>query len=103
VDVEDAVSGPRLHDQLLPRHDVYYENVTWGHTVHVVAPKAVTALQARRQTTTPAPIGVGVAQAVVVEYSGGGGGGGGGSGRSSSRGVLMARSDERKDGAPAAF
>lgn len=122
-----SVSAPRLHDQLLPATDCFVENYTWGHTTHHMSAAAVSSLKSRGQSASPASRGIGVSQAVLVDYSGrqgivaGGGsthlgtvagkatglGAGSGSGSrsssGSSKGVLIAKSDSRKDGAPAGY
>ncbi|KAF8065580.1 GGT2 [Scenedesmus sp. PABB004] len=111
ADVGAAVSGARVHDQLLPRADAFFENVSWGRTDHQLPAGAVSALRARGQVTTPAAFALGVAQAIFVSYDAGAAaaeglqlrGGDHAAGGGAARGVLLAASDARKDGAPLGY
>jgi gamma-glutamyltranspeptidase len=109
ADVGPAVASPRLHEQLLPHADAYYESYRWGETEHRVGAAALQALQARGQHTTPSRFGAGVSQAVVVDYSSTASAAAevttaeGGASSSAEQGLLVAQSDARKDGAPAGY
>lgn len=114
VDVRQAVGAPRLHDQLVPYNTSFVEEYTWGHTQHEMSQFVLAQLQARDQTTQGVAYGIGVSQAIHVDYEassassesgssrGTSGGGRMGLG-SSSRGLVVAASDSRKDGAPAGY
>jgi hypothetical protein len=101
ADAADAVAGTRLHDQLLPLPTTtFVENATWA-PVAPLAPAVAAALEERGQSLEFEPAALGVSQAIAVEYGGGDEDGGSNSGSGSSgRGVLVAVSDARKDGAP---
>jgi gamma-glutamyltranspeptidase len=104
VDVAQAVSSPRLHDQLVPVNASFVEEYTWGHTSHEMPQYVVQQLEARDQNVKPTTFSLGVSQAIFVDYGAAGGAahaGGGAGGSASGRGVLVAASDSRKDGAPA--
>jgi gamma-glutamyltranspeptidase len=93
--VSDAVAATRLHDQLLPLPTkTFFENGTWAPG-RGLPPGVVERLEQRGQLLEPQHLGLGVSQAVAVRYDGGAQSAG-----QSGRGVLVAMSDARKDGAP---
>jgi gamma-glutamyltranspeptidase len=107
VDVAQAVSAPRLHDQLVPVNASFVEQYTWGHTSHEIPQYVVQQLEARDQVVKPTVYSLGVSQAIFVDYGAAGGAAGGGATRGgvgvagSDKGLLVGASDSRKDGAPA--
>lgn len=105
ADVSHAVGAPRLHDQLVPNNSSFYENYTFGYTHHQMPAGVVKQLQARDQLTTGVDRGIGVSQAIYVDYDTAHSSKalGSGSRSSGSKGVLVAASDSRKDGAPLGY
>mgnify|MGYP001806980635 CR=1 FL=1 len=105
--MQQSVSGPRLHDQLVPSNTSFVEEYTWGHTSHQMPDFVLAQLEARHQNTKGVGFGIGVSQAIYVDYEGSKSSSGAAGGReglgSGSRGVLVGASDSRKDGAPAGY
>ncbi|WIA36576.1 hypothetical protein OEZ86_007868 [Tetradesmus obliquus] len=117
ADVAHAVSAPRVHDQLLPQSNAYYENYTWGFTQHQVPQQLVSFLKSHGQQPTAGPFPMGVSQAISVSYSSSSysssssssgalqpaDGGGAADADLSRLGLLLGASDARKDGAPLGY
>lgn len=130
ADVSDAVAATRLHDQLLPLPTkTFFEGDGTWFPSRPLPPHVVEELEGWGQDLEGQRFGLGVSQAIVVKYDdegsdagdaggdaggegddGGGEGGDGGDqgaagrrrlgGGGGARGVLVAMSDARKDGAP---
>lgn len=89
---EQAVFGPRLHNQFLP-NTTSYEQYSWGNVSLALDAGVVQELAARGQLLQPAASALGVAQLVLAEDGAGG----------QQQGPLLTGvCDPRKDGAPAA-
>eukprot|EP00878_Enallax_costatus_P018979 GHUV01020007.1.p1 GENE.GHUV01020007.1~~GHUV01020007.1.p1 ORF type:complete len:457 (+),score=130.97 GHUV01020007.1:1014-2384(+) len=104
ADVSEAVSDPRLHDQLLPKDDMYYENFTWGHTSHQLPADMVQYLKQRGQAPTAAGgYSLGISQAIHVLYDQDQAGTSSSGSTGTGKGLLVGQSDSRKDGAPVGY
>lgn len=82
---DEAVSGQRVHHQLLP-NELFMEDLKWGQLIYQIDPQLKAALEGRGQLIRGVG-SLGVSQTIVV----------------SPKGSLLGVSDARKDGAPDGF
>ncbi len=66
----EAVSLPRVHEQLLPQPDVYAEYYSWGKVDIRVSNSSQAFLQGLGDNIKAMPGSLGVSQAIVVDADG---------------------------------